>query len=106
MTDETVSSVITLDIAPLTPSFGAEIRSVDLSQPISGELAQALVDAFHQYSSLVFRGQDLTPEEFSNFSSIFGELDIHHLAEHTFPDHPEVHVLSNVKKRQKINRPI
>ncbi len=102
MTAEIVASAITLDIAPLTPSVGVEIRGVDLSQPISSDLAQALVDAFHQYSALVFRGQDLTPGEFSQFSGVFGELDVHHLAERTFPDHPEVRVLSNNKKAKKL----
>ncbi|MEL0107328.1 MAG: TauD/TfdA dioxygenase family protein [Rhodospirillales bacterium] len=101
MTAEAMKSAVSLDISPLTPTFGAEISGVDLSQPISDQLAAAIVDAFHQYSALVFRGQDMTPAEFSRFSSIFGELDVHHLAEHTFPDHPEVRVLSNMKKDNK-----
>ena len=102
MTAETLSDVIDLDIAPLAPSFGAEIRGVDLSKPISDALARAIVDTFNQYAALVVRGQDLTPGQFSRFSSIFGELDIHHLAEHTFPDHPEVRVLSNLKQEGKL----
>ena len=36
--------------------LGAEICGIDLSQPISSELAQALHDTFHQSSALVFRG--------------------------------------------------
>jgi taurine dioxygenase len=102
MTAENISSAIDLDIAPLTPLFGAEIRGVDLSQPISSVLAEALIDTFHKSSALVFRGQDMTPAEFSAFSGVFGELDVHHLAERTFPDNPEVRVLSNNKRATKL----
>lgn len=102
MTAEAMKGAVSLDITPLAPTFGAEISGVDLSKPISDELAAAIVDAFHQYSALLFRGQDMTPAEFSQFSSIFGELDIHHMAEHTFPDHPEVRVLSNNKRETKL----
>jgi taurine dioxygenase len=98
----TASNAVFLDIVPLAQTFGAEIKGVNLSEPISGNLARAIVDAFHRYSALAFRGQDLTPAAFSRFSGIFGELDIHHLAEHTFPDYPEVRVLSNLKKEGKL----
>ena len=37
------------------------------------------------------------------FSKHFGKLHIHHLAEKTFPDNPEVRVLSNVKKLSLIH---
>ena len=49
----------------------------------------------------VFRGQSLTPDQLSDFSKHFGSLHVHHLAENTIPDHPEVRDLSNVKKKGK-----
>ncbi|MEQ8196320.1 MAG: TauD/TfdA family dioxygenase, partial [Rhodospirillales bacterium] len=98
----TAENAVTLEIVPVAQTFGAEIKGVDLSGPIAEDLAGSLVDAFHDHSALVFRGQDLTPATFSRFSGLFGELDIHHLAEHTFPDYPEVRVLSNLKKEGKL----
>ena len=87
-----------LKINPIKEDFGAEIGGIDLSQSQSAETYKTIEDAFGRYGALVFRGQNLTPAELSDFSKHFGPLHVHHLAENTIPDHPEVRVLSNVKK--------
>lgn len=87
-----------LEIVPLAPRFGAEIRGVDLSLALRRGVIRALIEAFEKYEVVLFREQDLTPGQLVKFSGNFGELDVHHMAEHTFPEFPEVRVLSNVRQ--------
>ncbi|MDH3699909.1 MAG: TauD/TfdA family dioxygenase [Alphaproteobacteria bacterium] len=90
-----------IDVAPSDSVIGAEIRGVDLSHPIGDAVFARIHDAFLAHSVIYLRGQQLSPENLIDFSSRFGTLDIHHLVEHTLPGHPEVRVLSNVKKDGK-----
>lgn len=50
---------MTLEINPLSDTFGAEIRGIDLSEPQSSATAKALRDAWHRHILLLFRDQDL-----------------------------------------------
>jgi len=91
------------DVQPINKEFAAEIGGVDLSQSpsssSSADTIQAIQDAFGRFGVIVIRDQKLTPAQLSDFSKNFGPLHVHHLAENTIPDHPEVRVLSNVKKK-------
>ena len=92
---------INLDIKAYNDSFAGEIKNINLSEELSPEQVRQIRQAFDVFGVLFFRGQSLSPQEFSNFSQHFGKLHVHHLAEKTFPDNPEVRVLSNVKKQGK-----
>jgi taurine dioxygenase len=85
-------------IDPINADFVAKISGVDLSHPIDTAAFGAIQDALHHYGVIFFPDQNLDPTALSEFTQHFGKPDIHHLAEHTFPDHPEVRVLSNIKK--------
>lgn len=74
MSTEVISTQV-LDTRPLHPLFGAEIRGLDLRQPLDDETFAAVLDAFHQYSVLLFRGQNITDEQQVAFSRRFGELE-------------------------------
>ncbi|GAA4328875.1 TauD/TfdA family dioxygenase [Pigmentiphaga soli] len=66
-------------ITPLTPhQTGAEIRGLDLSQPVSDRLRAELNAALARHGVLVFRDQDLPPERFKRAAQIFGEIMPHH----------------------------
>ncbi len=91
-----------LNIRPLANDFGGEVHGVDLSAPLPDTAFNAIRDAFHQRGVLLFRDQALSLDALVAFASRFGPLDIHHLAERTFPDHPEVRVLSNVRRDGKL----
>ncbi len=52
----------TLSIAPLTPTIGAEIAGVDLSQALDAETRSAIATALGEHMALVFHDQTLTPE--------------------------------------------
>jgi taurine dioxygenase len=60
-----------------SPCLGAEIRGVDLSQPLSESLARELNRALVEFKVLFFREQDLTPEAHVAFAKHFGELEVH-----------------------------
>lgn len=91
----------TLEVRPLGRAVGAEVLGVDLAGPLSDDVFGRILDAFHEHAVLVFPGQRLGPAELSRFSARFGPLEVHHMAERPFPEHPEVRVLSNVRKDGK-----
>ena len=64
-----------LDIRPLHPLFGAEIRGVAVSEPLGDALFAEVRAAFEEYSLLVLRGQDITDDQQLAFSRRFGPLE-------------------------------
>lgn len=64
-----------VELAKLTPHFGAELRGLDLTQPLAAAQATALRDALHQHGVLVVRASGLTDETHIGFSRALGELD-------------------------------
>lgn len=77
---------------------GAQIDGVDLSQPLGDDAFSRILEALHEHGVIFFRDQRLDPAQLAAFSARFGELDIHHMTEHTLTGLPQVRVLSNVKK--------
>ena len=61
-----------ITVVPTSPVIGAEIRGVDISHDLSAETAFAITQAWHTHLVLLFRGQDLTPEQHIAFSAYFG----------------------------------
>ena len=51
---------MSLTIKPVSPAIGAEIKGLDLREPLDAAGRGAILDAFHEYILLLFRGQDLT----------------------------------------------
>jgi taurine dioxygenase len=71
----------TLDLAPLSPLIGAEVRGVDLRGPFDGEQLAELRRAFLEWKVLFFRAQDLTGAQLCAFARLWGELEVHPLHE-------------------------
>jgi alpha-ketoglutarate-dependent 2,4-dichlorophenoxyacetate dioxygenase len=66
-----------MEIVPLRPGFGAELRGVALADVAAHDAAYAAVRAaFEDYSVLVFRGQDVTDESQLAFSRRFGPPEV------------------------------
>ena len=61
-----------LDIRPLSDALGAEIRGVDLSQPMDDVTAAEIRDAWHEHIVLLFRNQDISEDQQVNFAEKFG----------------------------------
>ncbi len=83
----------------LSPVLGAEMRGVDLSQPVTGDLLGGIRAAWLDSGGvLVFRDQHLSPEQHIAFSRGFGPLEEHVLAKYLLPGHPEIYRVSNKVK--------
>ena len=67
------NSVATLEVLSTGRPVGAEIRGVDLSQPVPVDLAAALRSAWLQHLVLLFRGQYLDAGHYLDAARIFGE---------------------------------
>ena len=65
---------MSLTIQPLSSAIGAEVKGLDLREPLDRETRARVLDAFHEHVLLLFRGQDLTEDRQTAFAAAFGEL--------------------------------
>lgn len=70
----TVDLSRSITVVPATGVLGAEIRDVDLSQPLSEEQWQQILDAFVRYKVIWFPKQDISDRQHLEFSQRFGEV--------------------------------
>jgi taurine dioxygenase len=84
-----------VQIVPMTDHTGAEVRGVDLSQPITDAVRRAVNDAFVHYHVLAIRGQTLTPPQLLQAVSLFGDVFHQHNTRFALPECPQIHYLSN-----------
>lgn len=79
---------------PLAPTFGLELRGLELSDAASLDAAD-LPDLLVRHGVLLVRGQPLTPTAQMAFSRRFGELESHgaYPAELRHPEHDELLVV-------------
>ena len=66
-----------IKVTPLTDAVGAEIEGVDLSRHVDDDAFAQIHRAHLDHGVLLFRGQDITPEQHIAFSGRFGEHEIH-----------------------------
>ena len=90
-----------MTIARASRALGATVSGIDLSQDFSDDEIAALRDAFNTHGLLLFRGQDVSPEDHVRFSRRFGELEHHVLNDALLDGLPEIYILSNLKKDGK-----
>ena len=65
------------DIKQLSPTIGAELVGLDLSQELTDEVVSEIQQALWDYKVIFFRNQEITSEEQLRFAQRFGELEIH-----------------------------
>jgi alpha-ketoglutarate-dependent 2,4-dichlorophenoxyacetate dioxygenase len=66
---------LAITVAPVTPSFAAEVGDVDLSGPIDPADVAAIKDAFATYAVLIFPDQHLSQDQHLDFAKHFGPLE-------------------------------
>jgi taurine dioxygenase len=100
MSGLTASSIIddALQIIPQDAVIGAEIWGVDLSKPLDPLTFDKIETAYDRHTVLVFRNQNLTPEQHIAFGRNFGPLEIHVLKRYLLAGHPEILLISNILK--------
>lgn len=105
------NSSANLKILPTGKGVGAEIRGIDLSQPLSEELRDTLQRAWSEHLVLLFRDQELTSEQYLQAARIFGEPQVGAArayyektgtksVRNSLPQ-PELSILSNLDKNGK-----
>jgi taurine dioxygenase len=82
----------------LSSVMGVEIAGVDLARPLDERTFAAVHDAFLRNLLVCFPDQHLDQTQHVDFSRRFGDLQVHVLDQYRSPTHPEIYVLSNVKK--------
>ncbi len=92
---------MTIDIHYADAPLGHEIRGIDLSQPISDDVFAEIEAAYDRYGVVLFRGQNLTPDQQIAFSKRFGKLTQYVVDRYNMRTHPEIFVVSNVLKEGK-----
>lgn len=84
-------------IIPAAAAVGAEIRGVDLAQPLDDATFAAIEHAYDQHGVIFFRDQRITPPQQVAFTRRFGEIAFNIFSERwSVPGSPEIVVVSNI----------
>src|SRR6516164_8270538 len=92
----------TIEVRNSTPHIGAEIRGVDLSNPLGNQQFQEVHDALMDRLVIFFRDQKLSIEQHKDFARRFGKLHMHPASPNVIADHPEVLVIKADDKAKYI----
>jgi len=85
---------MTIDIQPVTGFLGAEIRGIDLAQPLDAAAFDCIHTALLEHLVLFFPDQDITPAQQVAFGRRFGALHVHPFIP-CLEGHPEIIVLGS-----------
>jgi taurine dioxygenase len=89
-------------ILPTGAVLGAEIRGLDLAQPMDDHTFDAVDDAFARFGVIFFRNQRITPQQQVAFTRRFGAIEFNIFGERwSVPGAPEIVVVSNVTENGK-----
>jgi Taurine catabolism dioxygenase TauD, TfdA family len=95
---------MSIEVIPTGAAIGAEIRGVNLAQPLDRATFAAVEDAYNTYGVIFFRDQSLTPSQQVAFTRRFGEIEFNIFGERwSVPGNPEIVVISNITEE---NRPV
>ena len=93
-------ATFSFSIKPLSPHTGAEIRGIDLSEPLDEATCTSLDQAFVDYGVLAIRDQALSASQFLEAMKIFGEIFPQHNSRFQVQECPEIHYVSNQDKTE------
>ena len=86
-----------IEVSPLHPTLGAEVRHVDLTRPVLPAVFAEIEAAFDRHGILVFPQQPVTDEQQLAFSRRFGPLEVNpNYAGATMRLRPDVADISNL----------
>ena len=91
----TGSSRSPMEVIPVSDALGAEIRGVDLSQPLEPETIAAIKATWAEHLVLLFRGQQLAEAQHLQFSRHIGTLTEPNASGLHPKGHPEILLVSN-----------
>ena len=65
---------MTIEIIPLSPNIGAEIRGVDLAAPLTQDVRENIHAAWLKHLVVLFRDQTLSQQNLLDVTTIFGRI--------------------------------
>jgi taurine dioxygenase len=93
-----------LEIIPITPLIGAEIKNIDLKDNLTEVSVKKLRSAFLEHSVLFFRDQNLSIDEQKIFGKYFGDLHIHPARDRNgIEGHPEILYINAGPDTSRVN---
>src|SRR3954451_24329192 len=93
---------MSIEIIPTGAALGAELRGVDLSEPIDDGTFAEIEGAYNEYGVIFFRNQRITPAQQIAFTRRFGEIEFNIFGERwSVPGAPEIVVVSNLTEDGK-----
>jgi taurine dioxygenase len=101
VTQEQVQPPATIQVEPLSPALGAEIRGVDLSRPVDDATFGMIRDCWHQHGVLCIPGQKLEEADQVRFAERFGELAMTQGEYAISKSHPAIMYVTNEKEDGK-----
>src|SRR5258706_10469546 len=87
-------ATIMLEIRSASPKIGAELTGIDVRN-LDDATFRTLYQAFLEHIVIVVRGQQLTEQEFLDFSARFGELKVHITKKAQHPRYPHILLMDN-----------
>ncbi len=93
----------TIEVVPLSPALGAEIRGVDLRAPLDDETIRIIRKAWNDHIVIRLRGQEMSEEDQVRFGETFGPLNrsakkrAHHNAAN-----PAIMLISNIRENGQL----
>ena len=77
---------MSVEIISLSDAIGAEITGVDLTRPMDDPVLKTVTSAWLAYKIILFRGQNLEPEDQTRFAKRFGDIQPIRSATHILGD--------------------
>ncbi|HAA91750.1 MAG: taurine dioxygenase [Rhodospirillaceae bacterium] len=88
-----------MEIIPSGAPAGVEIAGIDIAEGIGEEDFAKIEAALNEHFIIVFRNQDITPDDQLAFAKRFGPVAPNVFADyHRHPTHPDILVNSNIKE--------
>ena len=87
-----------MQIIPSNGALGAEIRGVDVSQPLDENAVQTIRQALLDYCVVYFRDQVLTDADQIRFTNYFGRA-IEHVRKQRDREYKEIFIVSNIEEK-------
>src|ERR1700732_1563191 len=95
-------TLMSIEVIPAGAAVGAEIRGVDLAQPLGDNTFAVIERAYDEYGVIFFRDQRITPPQQVAFTRRFGEIEFNIFGENwSVPESPEIVVLSTITDEGK-----
>ena len=85
---------MSLEVTPVTRSFGAIVSGVDLAKDLAESAVARLSELLVERKVLFFRNQPITPQGQRDFAARFGTLHVHPIYP-VLPELPEILLLDN-----------